>query len=276
MKGRSSLRKLAAAPHMVWSVLFIVAPLCFVLYYAFTDKDGAFTFANIGLLLEHNYRMIFIRSICYALIATAICLIIAYPVAFFISRYKSRSQGTLIMLIMLPMWMNLLIRTYSWMVILQDEGFLNGILSSLGLPNVHIINTPGAVILGMVYNYLPYMILPIYSAMVKIDNRLLEAAQDLGASSFKVLTKVTLPLSVSGIISGITMVFVPSISTFYISQKMGGGSYDMIGDTIERQFMSNYNYNLGASMSLVLMVLILLCMAVMNKFSDEDGGGVIV
>ncbi len=276
MRGGSSLRKLAAAPHIVWAVLFILAPLCFVGYYAFTDKNGAFTLSNVGALLEHNYRMIFLRSICYALIATAICLIIAYPVAFFISRYKARSQGTLIMLIMLPMWMNLLIRTYSWMVILQDEGFLNGVLSSLGLPNVHIINTPGAVILGMVYNYLPYMILPIYSAMSKIDNRLLEAAQDLGANSFRVLTKVTLPLSVSGIISGITMVFVPSISTFYISQKMGGGSYDMIGDTIERQFMSNYNYNLGASMSLVLMVLILICMAVMNKFSDEDGGGVIV
>lgn len=270
MSGRSkTLRKLASAPHIVWSVIFILAPLAFVVYYAFTDANGSFTLENIAALTGENYRMIFLRSSCYALIATVICLLIAYPIAFIISRSSAKKQGVMIMLVMLPMWMNLLIRTYSWMVIIQDTGFLNGVLSSLGLPTVHIINTPGAVILGMVYNYLPYMILPIYSVMTKIDNKYIEAARDLGANRFKLLTTVIIPLSVSGIISGITMVFVPSISTFYISQKLGGGSYDMIGDAIERQFMGNYNYNLGASMSLTLMILILICMAIMNRFSAE-------
>ena len=278
MKRAFSFRKLAAAPHLVWSVLFIIAPLLFVAYYAFTDSTGAFTLSNIAALTSENYRMTFLRSISYSLIATVICLIIAYPVAYIIARSRKHVQGTLIMLIMLPMWMNLLIRTYSWMAIIQDTGFLNEILSAIGLNKIHIINTPGAVILGMVYNYLPYMILPIYSVIVKIDHRLIEAAKDLGASSMQVLTKITMPLSISGIISGITMVFVPSISTFYISQKLGGGNYDMIGDAIERQFMSNYNYNLGAAMSFVLMILILLCMAVMNRFSDDDTdtGGMII
>lgn len=271
-RSSNTLRKLAAAPHLLWSSIFIIAPLLFVIYYAFTDRSGHFTLANLAALSSENYRMTFLRSLCYSLIATIICLIIAYPAAYIISRSKRRSQGTLIMLVMLPMWMNLLIRTYSWMAILQDTGFLNGILSALGFSRVHMINTPGAVILGMVYNYLPYMILPIYSVIVKIDHRLIEAAKDLGAGSFQVLTKVTLPLSISGVISGITMVFVPSISTFYISQKLGGGNYDMIGDAIERQYMSNYNYNLGAAMSLVLMVLILICMAIMNRFSDADAG----
>ena len=277
MKSRSAtLRKLAAAPHIVWSVIFILAPLSFVVYYAFTDADGAFTFENITALAGENYRMVFLRSACYALIATVICLIIAYPISFIVSRSGAKKQAVMILLVMLPMWMNLLIRTYSWMVIIQDTGFLNGILSSLGLPTVHIINTPGAVILGMVYNYLPYMILPIYSVMTKIDKKYIEAARDLGANARQVAFSVILPLSASGSISGITMVFVPSISTFYISQKMGGGSYDMIGDAIERQFMGNYNYNLGASMSLVLMILILICMAVMNRFSDDHGEEIIV
>ncbi len=269
-------RKLCAAPHIVWSFIFILAPLAFVIYYAFTDSAGVFTLENITALFSANYGAIFVRSICYAMIATAVCLIIAYPAAYVISRSGARRQGVLIMLVMLPMWMNLLIRTYSWMAIIQDTGFLNSLLSHLGIGPVHVINTPGAVILGMVYNYLPYMILPIYSVMTKIDTRVVEAAYDLGASRYQVFSKVTLPLSISGVISGITMVFVPSISTFYISQKMGGGSYDMIGDAIERQFMNSYNYNLGASMSLVLMVLIFICMAIMNKFSDGDGAGEVI
>lgn len=276
MRRRNSLQKLLAAPHILWSVIFIVAPLCFVVYYAFTDSSGAFTLRNITALASPNYRTVMLRSVSYALIATVICLLIAYPFSYIVSRAKSRSQGTLILLVMLPMWMNLLIRTYSWMVLIQDTGFLNNILSSIGLDRVHIINTPGAVILGMVYNYLPYMILPIYSVMTKIDRRYIEAAHDLGAGKLKVLTHITLPLSISGIVSGITMVFVPSISTFYISQKLGGGSYDMIGDTIERQFMNTYNYNLGAAMSLMLMILILICIGIMNKFSDGDTGGVMV
>ncbi|MBE6538758.1 MAG: ABC transporter permease [Ruminococcaceae bacterium] len=261
---------------MVWTVLFIIAPLIFVAYYAFTDSEGAFTFDNILKATEADYMVIFFRSVSLALIATFICLVIAYPLAYSISRSKASSQKIMIMLVMLPMWMNFLIRTYSWMSILEDTGFINQLLMKIGLEPVHMINTSGAVVLGMVYNFLPYMILPIYSVMVKIDNRLVEAASDLGCNSFGVMTKVIFPLSASGVVSGITMVFVPSISTFYISQKLGGGNFDLIGDTIERQFQQAYNYNLGAAISLILMVLILICMAVMNRFSDEDGGGMIV
>ena len=264
-----------AAPHAVWSLLFIIAPLIFVGYYAFTDKEGAFTLDNVANALSRSTLIIFFRSISFALIATFICLVIAYPLAYALSKSKVNTQKIMIMLVMLPMWMNFLIRTYSWMAILEDTGFINQMLMKIGLEPVHMINTSGAVILGMVYNFLPYMILPIYSVMSKIDRRLVEAAQDLGCSGIHVLTKVTLPLSMSGIISGVTMVFVPSISTFYISQKLGGGNFDLIGDTIERQFQTSYNYNLGAAISLILMVIIIVCMAVMNHFSDEDGGVVV-
>lgn len=276
MKNRTFLQRALAAPHMVWTVLFIIAPLIFVGYYAFTDKEGAFTLDNIIYACNASYMVIFFRSISLALIATFICLIIAYPLAYAISKSRASSQKIMIMLVMLPMWMNFLIRTYSWMAILEDSGFINQLLVKIGLEPVHMINTSGAVILGMVYNFLPYMILPIYSVMVKIDNRLLEAAADLGCNNLKIMTKVIFPLSASGVISGVTMVFVPSISTFYISQKLGGGNFDLIGDTIERQFQTAYNYNLGAAISLILMALILICMAVMNRFSDEEGGGMVV
>lgn len=276
MKHRSFLQKCLAAPHMVWTLLFIIAPLLFVVYYAFTDSEGSFTFDNILKAVEPDYMVIFFRSISLALIATFICLIIAYPMAYAISRSKANTQKIMIMLVMLPMWMNFLIRTYSWMSILEDTGFINQLLMKIGLEPIHMINTSGAVVLGMVYNFLPYMILPIYTVMVKIDNRLIEAAHDLGCNNFSVTTKVILPLSISGVVSGVTMVFVPSISTFYISQKLGGGNFDLIGDTIERQFQTAYNYNLGAAISLILMVLILISMAVMNRFSDGDEGGMVV
>ncbi|MGN1047005.1 MAG: ABC transporter permease [Eubacteriales bacterium] len=276
MKQKTLLQRALAAPYIVWAIIFIIAPLLFVAYYAFTDRDGSFTFDNIIYACNTSYLVIFFRSISLALIATFICLVIAYPLAYAISRSNANSQKVMIMLVMLPMWMNFLIRTYSWMAILEDTGFINQLLVKIGLSPVHMINTSGAVILGMVYNFLPYMILPIYSVMTKIDVRLLEAAHDLGCNNRKVLTKVVFPLSASGVISGVTMVFVPSISTFYISQKLGGGNFDLIGDTIERQFQTAYNYNLGAALSLILMVLILICMAVMNRFSDEDGGAMVV
>ena len=272
MQGARSMRRTAAAaPHLVWSVLFIVAPLLFVLYYAFTGKDGKFSFSNILDLFTVDYVIIFLRSLCFAVIATFICLVLAYPLAYFISRMKKHAQGILILLIMLPMWMNLLIRTYCWMNLLETNGLINTILGT----NFTMLGTSGAVVLGMVYNFLPYMVLPICTVMQKIDKSLLEAAGDLGCNPFVTVFKVVLPLSLSGIISGITMVFVPSISTFYISQKMGGGSFDLVGDTIERQFMANTNYNMGAALSLVLMILVLLSMAVMNRFGDEDGGIVV-
>ena len=269
-KRSTALRKLAAAPHIVWAVLFIIAPLLFVAYYAFTDENGAFSLESFAQMADPNYIQVFVRSVSFAIIATFICFLIAYPLAYFISQMKINTQGMLIMLAMLPMWMNLLIRTYSWMTILEDTGVINTILGYIGIDPIKMINTPGAVILGMVYNYLPYMIMPIYSAMTKIDRSHIEAARDLGCNSMNVITRVVFPLSVSGIISGITMVFVPSISTFYISQKLGGGNFDLVGDTIERQFQLVNNKNLGASMSLVLMVLILICMAVMYKFGNDD------
>jgi len=199
-----------------------------------------------------------------------ICLILAYPIAYIISQIRASSQKIMIMLIMLPIWMNFLLRTYSWMAILEDTGIINTILTSIGLPSLHLINTPFAVILGMVYNFLPYMIMPIYSIMAKLDKSTIEAAQDLGSNKANVFLKIIMPLSMPGVVSGITMVFVPSVSTFYISQKLGGGKFDLIGDTIERQFQTAYNYNLGAAISLVLMVLILICLAVMNRFTDDD------
>ena len=275
MHNKSLMARLMAAPHVVWSILFILAPLAFVFYYAFTDKTGAFTLNNIRELGSASYLDIFTRSLCFALAATAICLLVAYPLAYAISRAKPRSQKICIMLTMLPMWMNFLIRTYSIMAILEDTGFLNSLLGRIGLPPLHIINTGGAVIFGMVYNYLPYMVLPIYTVLSKLDNRLLEASADLGCTPMQTFFKVVMPLSRSGVVSGVTMVFVPSVSTFYISQKLGGGKFQLIGDVIERQFQSAYNYNLGAAMSLVLMVLILLSLAVMNRYSDAGEGGLV-
>ena len=270
-RARTLRRSIAAAPHLVWSVLFIVAPLLFVFYYAFTDKDGAFSFANIADLFTADYVTIFVRSLSFAVIATFLCLLIGYPLAWCISRMKKHTQGILIMLVMLPLWMNLLIRTYCWMNLLETNGLINTLLGT----EWKMLGTSGAVILGMVYNFLPYMVLPICTVMQKLDNSLLEAAADLGCNSLLSVIKVAMPLSLPGVISGVTMVFVPSISTFYISQKMGGGSFDLIGDTIERQFMANTNYNMGAALSLVLMVLVLLSMAVMNRFGDEEGGIVV-
>ncbi len=274
MKKRSFSENFAAVPHSVWALLFIVAPLIFVIYFAFTDTYGNFTFDNITML--SGYTHIFLLSICFALIATAICLIIGYPLAYIISQLSPRKQKMLIVFLMLPMWISLLIRTYSLMTILDNGGLLNSLLETIGLPKVKIVGTSGAVILGMVYDFLPYMVLPIYTSISKLDKRYYEAASDLGCNGVMTLFRVTLPLSVPGIISGITMVFVPSISTFYISQKLGGGAFDLIGDTIERQFQNVNTYNIGAAISLVMMILILISVAVMNRFSDNKEGGMIV
>ncbi len=263
------------SPYIVWSTIFIVVPLLMVVYYAFTDKTGAFTLKNINGL--QGYAETFLISLLYALVATVISLIIAYPFAYAMNNCSPSVRRMLTMLIMLPMWMNFLIRTYSWITILAKTGIINKILGVFGIGPLQLINTPGAVILGMVYNYLPYMILPIYTVMSKLDNSLLEAAADLGSSPISRLRRVIIPLSMPGVISGITMVFVPSVSTFYISQKLGGGKTLLIGDVIEMQFQSSYNYNLGASLSLVLMILILISLAIMNHFADsDDGGGILI
>lgn len=284
MKKKSSLMThIAGSPYIIWAVLFIIVPLCMVAYYAFTDKSGNFTFDN--MLSIGKYTDTIILSIWLGLLATVISLVVAYPLAMIMAAKGSEKQSRMTMLIMLPMWMNFLLRTYSWMTILEDNGLLttglNYIVDCLNtLPNVsldpvHLINTRGAVVLGMVYNFLPYMILPIYTVMLKADRSLVEAAQDLGGNKLDVFRNVTIPLSVPGIVSGFTMVFVPSVSTFFISQKLGGTGTTLIGDIIETQFQTANNFNLGASLSFVLMILIFICLAVMNKFSDDDGGVVI-
>lgn len=269
-------KKLVDKPYILWSVLFIIAPLIMVVYYAFTDSTGAFSLDSIKAIPE--YTSTILLSILYGIAATAICLVIAYPFSYFLSKLKFSTQSIMVLLVMLPMWMNFLIRTYSWMTILGDTGIINTVLNALGLGSLKLINTGGAVILGMVYNFLPYMILPIYSVLSKMDNSLIEAAQDLGSNRFQIIKKVIMPLSLPGVLSGITMVFVPCVSTFYITQKLGGGQIVLIGDIIETQFQSANNYHLGASLSLVLMVLILLCLGVMNYLGadSESEGGVVI
>ena len=276
MRKKSFIEGFAVVPHIVWLILFVILPLVFVVYFAFTGPDGSFSFSNITNLTR--YGNIFLLSICFALISTVICFLIGYPLAYFMSRMKPKTQKILIIILMLPMWISLLIRTYSLMAILDNGGLLNSLFESLGITKVHIVGTPGAVILGMVYDFLPYMVLPIYTSLSKLNVKYYEAASDLGAGSVKTLFKVALPLSLPGVISGITMVFVPSISTFYISQKLGGGLFDLIGDTIERQFQNVSTYNMGAAVSLVMMILILASVAVMNHFSegDDSEGGIIV
>lgn len=268
--------KLLDKPYLVWSVLFIVAPLLMVAYYTFTDRSGVFSLTSVEQIPA--YIPTILLSVLYGLAATAVCLALGYPFAYIFSRTSLRRQQTMVLLVMLPMWMNFLIRTYSWMTILGDTGVINTILGYFGIEPLKLINTGGAVILGMVYNFLPYMILPIYSVLSKMDNSLIEAAQDLGSNKFQVMKRVILPLSVPGVLSGITMVFVPCVSTFYITQKLGGGQIVLIGDVIETQFQSANNYNLGAALSFVLMILILICLGVMNYFGadDNNGGGVVI
>ena len=270
--------KWISGPYLVWMVLFIVVPMGMVAWFAFTDNvTGVFTLDNI--LRIGNYSNVFVRSIWLGALATLICLLIGYPLAYIISRVDEKYQNVIVLLIMLPMWMNFLLRTYAWMSLLEDNGIINNLLAAIGLPRIHMINTSGAVVLGMVYNDLPYMVLPLYSVLTKIDGSVIEAAQDLGANRFQVFRRVIFPMSMPGIISGITMVFVPSVSTFIISKMLGGGGNMLIGDLIEMEFLGNsYNPNLGSAISLVLMVLILISMGIMNQFSDgEDAtGGVLL
>ena len=272
MKKRSFFEHIATAPYVFWASIFIIGPLLVVLYFAFTDQEGKFTFENILSLSSYSHT--FIMSLGFALIATVICLLIGYPLAYCMSRMSERARSILTVLLMLPMWISLLIRTYSLMALLDNGGLVSGFLISLGFEKLTFIGTEGAVILGMIYDFLPYMVLPIFTSMNKLDVRYLEAAADLGCNSRKTLWRVVLPLTMPGVISGVTMVFVPSISTFYISQKLGGGTFELIGDTIERQFVTGA-YNVGAAISLVMMILILISLGLMNYFSEEGEGGII-
>lgn len=272
--GRPLFQRLAAAPHIVWAVLFILAPMLFVLYFAFTDGNGNFTTDNITAMGQYSHT--FILSIAFALIATVVCLLIGYPLAYFMSRTSPRTRKVLMVLIMLPMWCNLLIRTYALMALLDNGGLLNSFLESIGMQRLPIVGTDFGVILGMIYDFLPYMVLPIFTVMTKLDNRYLEAAHDLGCSNLQTLFRVVVPMTVSGVVSGVTMVFVPSISTFYISQKLGAGKIDLVGDTIERLFQNTSTYGVGATMSLIMMVLIIVSVCIMNRFTDNEEGGMVI
>ncbi|MBR6562036.1 MAG: ABC transporter permease [Oscillospiraceae bacterium] len=270
-----------AVPYVIWMAIFVVAPIILMVIYAFSAADGSFTLSNFSKMT--TYAVVFGRSFKLAIIATVICLLIGYPISYLMAREGARFQKVAMVLIMLPMWMNFLLRTYSWMTILENNGLLNQFFQAIGLIDLYnnifgteieyftMMNTQGAVVLGMVYNYLPFMILPIYSVIVKLDHSLVEAARDLGADNMRVFRRVTLPLSLPGVLSGITMVFVPSVSTFAISQMLGGGTYLLLGDLIERQFLGGaYNPQLGAAISLVMMVIVVVCMLVMNRFGEGE------
>ena len=270
-----------AVPYVVWMAIFVVAPILIMVVYAFSSAQGGFTLENLSQM--GTYTAVFTRSFKLAIVATLICLIIGYPTACFMSREGPSFQRVGMVLIMLPMWMNFLLRTYSWMTILENHGLLNQLLERIGILALYnhitganleffpMMNTQGAVVLGMVYNYLPFMILPIYSVIIKLDHSLIEAARDLGADSVNVFRKVILPLSFPGVLSGITMVFVPSVSTFAISQMLGGGTELLLGDLIERQFLGgSYNPQLGAAISLVMMVIVVVCMVIMNRFGEGE------
>ena len=273
---KTKYSSLFSLPYLIWSLIFIIVPMGQVVKIPLTNKTGQFTLDYVSQVGE--YTSVLVRSVWLAAIATVICLLIGYPLAFIMSRMPGFQQRTMLMLIMLPMWMNFLLRTYAWMTILEKNGLLNKLLGLVGLGPFDMINTQGAVVLGMVYNYLPFMILPLYSIMTKIDNRTIEAAQDLGANTKNVFTRIVIPMSMPGISTGITMVFVPSVSTFIISRMLGGGGNLLIGDLIDLQFLGNaYNPHLGSAISLVLMVLILLCMSVLNQFNgDEDREGMLL
>ena len=258
-----------AYPYVGWMAVFVVAPIILVIIYAFTTSDGAPTLMNFSAM--GSYTPVFIRSFWLSALSTVVCIIIGYPVAYILSREGLRMQRIMIMLIMLPMWMNFLLRTYAWMSILENTGLLNRLLGLIGLPPLRIINTQAAVVIGMVYNFLPFMILPIYSVIVKIDRSLIEAAQDLGANTAGVFRKVIFPLSLPGVLSGVTMVFVPGVSTFVISQLLGGGKAMLLGDLIELQFLgAAYNPQLGSAISLVMMIIVIAFMYVMNRFGEGE------
>ena len=278
---KKSKRSLLAVPYVVWMALFVVAPIIMVVIYAFSTADGGFTLDNFTRM--GTYTVIFTRSFKLAIIATFVCLLIGYPLSYIMAKEGPRFQRVVMMLIMLPMWVNFLLRTYSWMSILEKNGLINQFFSAIGLFDLinavfgtdiqyfHMIGTQGAVVLGMVYNYLPFMILPIYSVIVKLDNSLLEAAWDLGANSTAVFRKVIFPLSLPGILSGVTMVFVPSVSTFAISRLLGGGTQMLLGDLIEQQFLGGaYNPHLGSAIALVMMLIVIVCMWVMNHFGEGE------
>lgn len=262
-------RSYTTIPYLVWVVLFTVIPMLLVVYYAFT-AEAKFTVANFVRFFEPIYLRVLWRSVVLASISTLICLLLAYPAAMVMVGKAFTRKNVLMLLFVVPMWMNFLLRTYAWLTILERNGFINTVLSKLSLPNLNILYTNSAVVLGMVYNFLPFMVLPIYSVLSKIDDRVLEAAQDLGANSRIVFFRIILPLSLPGVISGVTMVFMPALTTFVISRLLGGGQFTLIGNLIEQQFLVVGDWGFGSAISLVMIVFILFSMAIMSFFEGEE------
>ena len=265
-------KKLLAGPYLMWMLLFTVVPLILLVYNAFTASDGSFTLANVAAILDSVNGKPFLRSIGMSLLVTGICLVLSFPLALILRKYSSNKNSFIVMIFILPMWMNFMLRTLAWRLILLNNGILNQILISLGFGRVHLMNTMWAVILGTVYDYLPFMVLPIYNALVKIDNDVISAAQDLGAGQGTILRRIIIPLSIPGIVSGITMVMVPSISEFVIASMLGGGKVYLIGNVIEQDFMQGMQWNAGSGLSFVLMIFVIVSMTIVNIF-DKEGEG---
>lgn len=263
------MKKLSSGPYLLWMILFTVVPMFLVLYYSMT-VDGVFSFANFSRVFEPVYLKVVSRSFVIAFQATFLCLLLGYPMAMILSKMSPRRRTLAVMLFVLPMWMNFLLRTYAWMTILGKNGIINTVLGWFGVPNQSFLFTEGAVMLGMVYNFLPFMVLPIYTVLTKMDRSLIEAAEDLGANRYRVFTKVILPLSAPGVVSGISMVFMPSVTTFVIPTLLYGGQYMLVGNLIEKQFLETRDIGFGSSLSLILMVVILVSMTVMNKVSGGN------
>jgi len=273
MKRKTSLSKY---PYLIWSIIFIVVPIFLVIYFSLINSDGTFTLDNYKKLFNSLYMLVFFNSIKLALISTIICLFLGYPAAYIVSKSKLKARNLLMLFLIIPMWMNFLLRTYAWMSILGKNGIINRMLTFIGFSEVNILYTNGAVILGMVYNFLPFMIIPIYTVLIKIDKDVIKAASDLGANRFVVFKRVVLPLSIPGIMSGITMVFMPAVSTFVISKLLGGGQFMLIGNLIESQFTTVGDWYFGSAISILMMVIILISMAILSKFDntgDVKGGG---
>ena len=273
MKKNNGSSTLPASPYIVWRTLFIVIPLIIIVFFSFTQETASgysFTLENFKRVLNSQYISVFKRSLILAFESTVLCLILGYPVAYFISKMKSNKRNILIMLFIVPMWMNFLLRTYAWLPILGKNGVINNFLSAIGLNTINILYTDAAVLLGMVYNFLPFMILPIYTVLIKMDNSLIDAAADLGANKRQIFTKVIFPLSMPGVITGITMVFMPAVSTFVISRLLGGGQYMLLGNLIETQFTTMGDWNFGSALAIFMMIIILISMAIMNKFEGTE------
>jgi spermidine/putrescine transport system permease protein len=265
-------KKLFAAPYLLWAIMFILIPIGMIFYYGFTDKSGSITFANVAAIFDPYHSKALMLALWLALVSTVICLFMAYPLAMILSRVNKKSF--IVLLFILPMWMNFLLRTLAWQNLLEKNGVINNVLTAMGLPPLAIINTPSAIVLGMVYNFLPFMILPLYNSLSKIDINVINAARDLGAGSLRTFSRIIFPLSIPGVISGITMVFVPSLTTFVISNILGGSKLLLIGNVIEMEFTQNNNWHVGSGLSIVLMVFIVLSMA-MSFIFDKDGERVI-